>query len=360
MADLLPLGVHLGLRHRAHIADPGLGYTSVVDIFLSAIEWWNDSAHNPLRDPPEENPAFARGEALHVNVLDGPRVYNRIYGVAPTKRTHPDYLDLVADLQRACAKHGLSAHGLKPELISRLVRAKAPVSILEHQRFLFRKSGKTEISEKDDARIKILYAMMMRSREELKISDRESLTLKQALTGALTEVSVFWEDDAGIRQRARFDLLKPNFTGDLKSITQWKKANFDKALLSEIILRGYMVQAAHYHHGRHALRQAVAEGRVFGGNKTQRKRLERIAEADLWAWLFIFGKMDGAPQVKGIVIRPDASTQFDRAMQQREEALTMYLYHKEFHGGLDTPWFDPNVVIEPEESDWPMFSVLGQ
>lgn len=360
MADLLPLGVHIGLRHRDHIADSGLGYTAIKDIFLSPIEWWDASEHNSFREPPEEKDAFDRGEALHVHTLDGPKVYKRVYGIAPTKKTHPDYLDLVDSLQRACAAHGLSNHGLKSDLIARLVRAKAPVKILEHERSLFRRSGKKEIGERDDARIKILYAMMMRSRDELKISDRESLTLKQALTGALTEVSVFWEDGEGIRQRARFDILKPNFSGDLKSITHWKKSNFDKALLSEIIHRGYMIQCAHYHEGRHELRRAVAEGRVFGGNKTQRKRLDRIAEADLWAWLFVFGKMDGAAQVKGIIIRPETSGQFAKAKTQREEALAMYLYHRELHGGLDRPWFDPNVVFEPEETAWPQFSVLGQ
>lgn len=355
------LGVHLNQRHTDYLQDHGHGYSAVKDLFLNPIEWWDGSVHNPLREIDEDKEkkrAFIRGGALHSYVLDGERMYRRLYGVMPNEETHPDALDLVRDLEAACRGAGLDTRGLKADLIERLVRAKVDVELLPVLRTLFHRSGKTDIGQRDDFRIQMLHRMMVRSAEELRLPDGDHLTLKDALNKALTEVSVYWIDADGIRQRARFDILKPRFTGDLKSITQWKKSNFKGALLREIILRGYMIQAAHYHEARKQLRIAVDEGRVFGGNKTQRKLLERIARSESWAWVFIFAKMDGAPQVRGIVISPE-SGQFVKAQQQREEALANFLWHLSFHGGLDRPWFDPDVVWEPNENEWPMFSVLG-
>lgn len=365
MADLVEhdLGVHLNQRHEDYLQDHGHGYTAVKDLFLSPVEWWEDSVHNPLREEKneEENKlAYRRGAALHTFVLDGERIYDRVYGVRPTRKTHPKALETGRELAQACSDAGLNArYGLKFELIERLLKAGVDVEILPVLQSQFDRSGKKDVTQRDDFRIRMLHRMMMRSATELKLPDGEGITIRDLLHKSLTEVSIYWIDENGIRQRARFDVLKPNITGDLKSITRWKKTNFRQDLLKEVILRGYMIQAAHYHEARIQLRKAVAEGRVFGGNKTQRKLLERIARSDYWAWAFIFAKMDGAPQVKSIVVRQD-SGQFIKAQQQREEALANFLYHLEFHGGLNVPWFDPEVVWEPEEIDWPDFSVLGQ
>lgn len=355
------LGVHLNQRHEDYLQDHGLGYSSVKDLFLSAVEWWETSVHNPLREVDENEEgklAFLRGGALHAYVLDGERKYNRWYGVRPNKASHPEALDTIAELAAECVRMNLSPRGVKSELIHRLIMAKTPKPILEVLQQEFRESGRKAISLVDHTRIVRLSRIMMRSADEMRLLDGQKTTIRDILKGALTEVSVYWVDENGIRQRARFDILKPNLTGDLKSITRWRKTNFRGELLREIIFRGYMIQAVHYHEAREALRKAVAEGRVFGGNKTQRKLLERIARSDYWAWAFIFAKMSGAPQVKGIVVRPD-SGQFQKAQRQREEALANFLYNRELHGGLDVPWYDPEVIWEPAENDWPAFSDLG-
>ena len=373
MTDLVEheLGVHLNQRHEDYLQDHGLGYSSWKDIYLSPPEWWEDSPHNPLREVDENEEqklAFRRGAALHTQVLDGPRVYDRVYGVRPTRRSHPNALETAKKLADACRGAGLDTrYVVKTDLIERLVKAKVDVEILPVLQAQFDRSGKKDISFKDHARIKRLHAMMMRTPAELKLSDDDQETIAQLLKGALTEVSIYWVDEDGIRHRARFDALKPNITGDLKSITRWRKTNFRQELLKEVLLRGYMIQAAHYHRARIELRKAVAEGRVYGGNKTQRKLLERIARSDYWAWVFIFAKMDGAPQVKSIVIHPEypefgvaGDPKFVEARQQLDEAKANFLYYREFHGGIDVPWFDPEVVWEPKEDDWPFMKSLGQ
>lgn len=347
-------GVWLNQRHADYLEDDALGYTAIVDLAASPVEWWHDSKNNPFRPVPPVNLAFARGEALHVRTLYGPKAYDRLYGVNPTLRSHPGYIDLVRDLQEACFKNNLPAVGAKPELIDRLIRAKAPVQLLAAAQREFAKSGKLPIDEADDARIKILWQLIFRSRQELKTNDGEMITAAEALKNALTEVSVFWVDENGIRQRARFDWLKPNISGDLKSITEWRRSDFKVSLLREIIIRGYHVQWAHYDEARRQLCIACDEGRVFGGNKTQRKRLMAIADSAAWSWMWIFAKMDGAPRVRGIIPHPEAG-QYAKAVAIRREALAMYLHHFELFDGLKNPWLDLDVMWEPEETDWPSF-----
>lgn len=349
-------GVHLNQSHEAYLEDCGLGYTGIKENLLSPVEWWDSSVYNPNRPPEPQKKAFNDGTALHVHFLDGLRMYERTYAVMPTRATHPDHLETVAELQMACAEHKLSTAGLHAQLVHTLLKAKAPVKIMEVEREKIRRKGKLFIPPEIDRRIRILHRMAMRSPTELRLPEGDHMTLAQAFKNALTEVSVYWVDENGIRQRARFDLLKPNFTGDLKSITDWRKGDFKRGLLREMILRGYMIQKAHYDEARRQLRKAVAEGRVFGGNKTQRKRLEEIARAESWTWLAVFAKMDGAAQVRGIIINSDIK-QSEKAVIQREEALTMHLYYKEFFEGYEAAWFDPDVIWEPEDTDWPAFSV---
>lgn len=353
-----PLGVHLGQSHDAYIQDVGLGYSALKLLASNAIEWWDQSVYNPLRPPEKVNAGQYRGTALHVHFLDGLRVYNRTYGILPTKESHPDHLEGARELIAALVARKLPTTGLVEELENRLIASKAKprAKLLRVARDRFNRSGRKHILRADDARIRILHRIATRSREAVNLPDGEHVTLKQAFHGALTEVSVYWIDENGVRQRARFDFMKPNFTGDLKAITEWKASDFKQSLLREAVIRGYVLQWVHYDEGRRQLRIACDEGRVFGGTPAQRKKLAYIAEADEWGWLWVFAKMEGAPQVRGIA-PPRNAGQYAKAIEQREKALTNYLFYRELFG-LESMWIDPLVVWQPEESDWPSWSVL--
>jgi hypothetical protein len=362
------LGCHLNLRHDSYIQDSGLGYGALVENLKSPIEYWHASAWNPLRPTPPENKGFLQGTAAHTKFLDGVKVYDKVYGVRPSRATHPRALVTTTEISAELRKRKLSTSGLKPELVRRLADADPTLPILDNLQAQFERSGKIGLPLEIDFAITQLHAMAMKTREEMRLPDGSQLTIREALAGGLAEVSVFWIDENGIRQRARFDKLKPNVTIDLKTITDWKKSDFRKSLLRETILRGYVVQAAHYDEARRQLRIAVAEGRVWGGNKTQRKMLERIARAETWGWMWIFAKMNGAPQVKGIVLprvlpweidanNPQTSTQYNEAVQQRATALLQYQYYKDFFG-LENAWFDTEIIWVPQHDDWPPFLSL--
>jgi len=348
-------GVYLNLRHDEYIADRAIGYTSLKQLYANPVEWWFASAWNPLRPPEPPKPAFHRGEACHVARLDGLKVYNKIYGRMPTGATHPTWADTIPELQALCVKRSLPKHyAVKEDLVDRLVRAKVKEKILAIEQRKFFRTGKKAISETDDNAIRMVQRMVMRTRQQLRLPEGETLTLRQAFMGGLHETSIFWVDDNDIPQRARFDKLKANATIDVKSITDWKKSDFKRSLLKEAVIRFYVVQWAHYDIGRQELRKAVDEGRVFGGTAAQRKKLEVIADAETWSWAWCFAKLDGAPQVKGIV--PDREgPQYKKAVEQRNEALTQFLFYRETFG-MESQWFDPQVVWVPDALDWPSWA----
>lgn len=350
------LGVHITLRHEAYLKDPGLGYSSVKDILINPVEWWEQSAWNPLRKPEGDKKAFRYGEAAHVHFLDGPKAYDKIYGVEPSPEFFPRHLAGGEQLRQACRDLGLSASGTLPELERRLKAADPEIQLFSDEVARWRASGRRPVPFDVDAQIRRLYRMSQLTAQDLNLGHGEIMTLEDAIKGGLFEVSVFWEDDSGVRHRARFDYLKPNASLDLKTITDWKKPDFRRSLLSEVILRGYVIQAAHYDVARQELRRAVDEGRVFGGNKKQRALLERIARADAWAWVWIFLKMNGAPQVKGIVLDKEGM-QFSKAVRQREEGISKFVFHREFFG-MERPWIDTEIVWNPAEDDWPLNSIL--
>ncbi len=363
-----PLGVHLRQRQSDYLLDSGLGYTMVKNMVISPVEAWHNSPWNPLRPPQPENRGQYQGTAAHVAFLDGMKMYQRLYGVAPCAETHPNALDGVREMMDVLRGAGLTTTGLKPDLIARLLHHKVPVEILDVERAKFARSGKLPLKPEMHRAILQVHAMAMRTPQELLLPDGSKMTIRQALKGALNEVSVFWVDDNGIRQRARFDFLKPLFTGDLKTITEWGQADFRISLLREIILRGYMIQVVHYDEARRQLRKAVDEGRVFGGTKTELKLLERIAREDEWGWMWIFAKMAGAPQVKGIVLEKPGennpgldggAAQYLKAEQQRNTGLLNFQYYRDWLG-LETPWFDTEIIWTPQHTDWPSFSVLPE
>ena len=98
------------------------------------------------------------------------------------------------------------------------------------------------------------------------------------------------------------------------------------------------------------------KGRETIKNRKQfKKKSARLQEDSLCRRnLFI-----SSPQVKAIVIYP-GSPQWVRAEQASDTALANYIFYRDFHGGVDVPWFDPEVVWEPADTDWPFSSVLGE
>jgi hypothetical protein len=350
-------GVYLHMSEEAYFADWALGSSSIKDLHTSPPDWWWGSPFNELAPPAKDTKATNFGTAFHVAMLEGMDVFRVVYGVLPSKYDNPTALDTIDEMKTWLKLNSEKVSGSKDELIAR-IRANpnsAGVKILAEIQAEWLLKGKKPLSRDDFNKIHLMERVLMGTPEQ-------PTKLGRAFTGGLSEVSVFWTDENGVRQRARFDKLKPNATIDLKTFSNWQGREFNKAMLREASIRGYPVQAAHYEEARIQLRRLVSEGKVFApvGAEKELEVLQAIAASDRWKWCWVFHKTDGAPRAKGVIM--DWKTKhagiFQLAQQVRQEALANFIYYKNLFGlGGDLPmWNDPETIWEPEAEDFPMYA----
>ena len=352
-------GIYIGLSFEPYLADPALGSSVWKVLKDSAPEWWWGSHFNTLVDrksrSDEERRFQLMGQATHVALCEGIGAYQEAFGVLPSKQSHPDALDTAEELRRACDERGLPKAGDKSQLIQRLLQWDPDLEILDRLQAEWRLAGKRALTQAEDARIRLLHAVAMRSPEEIEMAGGEKVSLREAFEGGLTELSVFWTDDDGVRHRARFDKLKRRATVDLKTIGR-PITNFKGALLQEIVNRGYLYQAVRYDEARRQIPRLLKAGLVFGGSADDHKYLELCAGEENWAWVNVFVKMTGAPQMRAIPVDREGP-QYRRAAQDIEEGYANFLsYRATFGLEPGRMWFDPDVIWTPETEDWPLYA----
>ena len=382
-------GIYLNLPQLDYLNDWALSYSAFKTLLSSPPDWHWESVFNRLVDnvKRKETPAMRFGSALHAALLEGMPVYERKFGIVPTQADHPKALRTVEEIRHAIKTLGASPKGNKPQLIDQLLqlnpRAKILDAIVDEWRQTHR--GVTELNREEDTQIRLMVQLARRHPE-----------LASAFSGnGLSEVSVFWTDINDVRQRARFDRVKPNASIDLKTFSNWQGRDFKKALLREAALRMYDLQANHYDVARHEMKRLAEEGAVFlcfdekeedvdgvrwgvvidnDGEVLRERELKKdeetqtlIVPADeetiarvrevlatpVWEWVWIFYKTDGAPTAQPV--RLDRKTKaFERGGDLRQGALTSFLYFKGMFD-LDRMWVRLDPMWTPDDEDWPFF-----
>jgi hypothetical protein len=285
-------GVYFGMPEADYHGDAALGSGDVKRLAYSPADYWFDSPLNPLREA-DGDPTTAQifGRAVHSNVLEGRSVFDRQY--APC-----DY------------PGNIKAGKVERELIAVL--------------------GKTALKRADFDRIQQASAMI-----------RANPYLSDAFSGGRAEVSVFWVKD-GVRKKCRLDYVKVRATVDLKSIRNSRSIEFSEACRRAISEYRYDVQVEHYREGREAMRKLIAAGNVSG--EVDPAWLQSVADADAFAWVFVFWQAEGAPLTWACSISPgNGIHDIARATITRAEAN--YRSHME-QFGPDTPWVVASPVNE--------------
>jgi hypothetical protein len=364
-------GVYLSMREEPYFADWALGFTGLKLLLSSPPDWWWQSPFNQLvphqERGEEESKAMRFGSAVHTALLESMDVFSAVYGVMPDKFTHPRALDTTTQLKERLGQIGEKISGNKPELIERLLAADPSAVILEEIQQAWLAEGRKPLSRVEFNKIHLMERVLMGPIDP-ETKERRLTALGKAFQGGLSEVSVFWTDENGIRQRARLDKLKPNATIDLKTFSNWQGRDFQQAMLRDAAIKLYHMQAAHYEEARRQLRRLVGEGKVFAPNPSNPelkakvaadlKLLEEIAAADHWRWVWVFYKTDGAPRAKGVIMnwqKEHAGIHEDGAFK-RTVALANFVQYREFFG-LDPEgpmWADPEQLWTPDTVDWPM------
>jgi len=200
-------GIYIGLPADEYHGDEALGSTDI------------RALRRGIKFVHQDTPATVLGTAMHMLVLDGRDAFNAAYHRRPG-----EYADM--------------STGDKSKM-TKALKAEYPFM---------------EILPAED------YDLCV---DSLKIIDGNP-DLAGCMLGGLSEVSVFWERD-GFRLKCRFDKLKLNGVGDLKTIANERHKNLEEACLYDIKYRQYGMQAAHYLDGRSRLPALLKNGCVYDG-----------------------------------------------------------------------------------------------
>jgi len=298
-------GIYFGLDEDLYHADASCGSTDMRNLWLGAPDYWWSSKFNPNRDEDgdDNTPARIRGSAMHRLVLEGETAFDREYARGPD--------------------HDSSMTPAEKGALTKAANKKTA------------ETGRTCLPAKAYDRVIVASAMITRNPH-----------LKTALTGGMSEVSIFWREKSPVQGevpcKARIDFLKPRGLGDLKSITNIRKIEFKRACRDAIANHRYDMQAAHYMRGRSHVVEFIADGCVHGDHDPN--FLRKVAVERTFGFQFIFFQAAGAPSTFSTILSP-ANPVIELASLDLDRALLSYVeYMKEF--GSNQVWLD---LSRPEE-----------
>ncbi len=326
-------GVYLNLPHADYLSDPALGSSGLKELAYNPALYWFNSPLNPHYVPDCSTKAQVVGTAFHTMALEGPKAFHDRFIMEPG----PAYMRTVAELNFFLTEREAKQQKLKADAIKAVLALDPAAKIYDVAVAAATDAGKQILKEDD-------YVRIVRASEAILANP----ALAPAIAGeGRSEVSVFWTEEVDgvpIRLKARFDRLKPRAVIDLKSTRPTFGRSFDQECRRAIVNYRYDLQAYHYLKARAKFAEHWAAGRVAGlpDNDGQAGKAatwaRACAEADAYAFVFIFWANDGAPLTWGGSLSPDNPI-FEISGRDRDHALRAYARCvKQFEPGQ--PWLE--------------------
>lgn len=309
---LLPDGVYVGLKPETYFAQDRLGSTDLAILHNRPADWFYSSRHNPHRPDRESTEEMDFGSALHVLLLEGEEAYRATVVIRPDtyEDTKTGEIKPWNGNANVC-KAWLEEHDVPGVLI---------------------------ITDDANRRVRHMAALIQNHPD-----------LGGPMQAGLSEVSVLWTNDQGVKLRARFDKLLPRFVVDLKTYGGDGRGNSTTQECMALVAKRHMdVQRFMYFQARQAMAELLKDGLLRGAAPAQAEWLQKVAKVDDWRWCWIFyrrrdDKRGHAPIVKPI-IRSHFDASFESGRQKVEVALANYRTFVD-RFGFETPW----AVVEPAE-----------
>lgn len=249
---LLADGIHFGLSDELYHADPALGSSNIRRLRQSVFEFWYESTMNPQRPRAKETDALVVGKAVHKIVLEGRKPFDAAY----VRRPDDDE----------------GATGSEKGATTKAANAAAE------------KIGKESLHGDDYDRALVAGAII-----------HQHPDLEGAFTNGMPEVSLFFTDAHGVRQKVRWDYLKIRGFGDIKTIANERRKPIAEACRWAIKDYRLDMQMGHYLRGRTMLARLVGDGAVFGDHDAT--WLKKVAASKEHAGQLVFLQKTGAPLV---------------------------------------------------------------
>ena len=293
-------GIYFGLHEGRYHALPALGSSNKKALIgdVSAF-WWNSWMNDARGAFERDSPALFFGTALHVFVLYGRQEFFARYG----RCTEPGNVKAGKD-ERA----RFEAFGMIPMPVENFDRIAAAGTMIRANRHIH-----------------------------------------GAFSGGASEVTVIYDTIVAgetVREKARFDYLKPRAITDLKSHSPQEGLRFSTSCHRAIDKFDYSLQAAAYMQARARLAGFVADGAVYGDHDSDWLKL--VADQPEWAFCLIFWSSTGAPQTWGGTFSPNNPLIREAEMRIDQALLRFVECRQKF--GTDEPWIEPEPLdeIDPE------------
>lgn len=351
----LPDGIYPNLPAAIYHADPALSASGIKDLLVSPLTYWVRSALNKDKEPDEDTPAQAFGEASHKRIVEGAAAFHAAYAVWPSVTDHPGALATVDDIKGRLRDLALPLSGNKPDLIERL-RAADPESVFWEDI--------TTAFEADNQHKKRASKDMFEDIERRAKLIEADPAVRGAFTGGMPEVSIFWRAGDGTRRKIRMDYLRPGFVVDLKTFSNPFNKPVDTAIAHTTANYRHGIQARWYCEGYAAGHDLV---RRFGKDSFKGE----ASVADDWVaafkskpaarFFFVFVESGKVPNVRVRELGPKnqdgtESLTWNAAGSLINQSLIDYHnYMATF--GPDKPWAPPSASRLFNDEEFPMWSL---
>lgn len=367
MTDIpqLPDGLFLNLPEEVYFGQIGrMGSSDLAALFLRGPGYWWSSDMNPDRpNEDDDTPAKEFGKGLHAIILEGEDVYASRVATYPDKdverKKHgKNFCVTVKDIME-----GLEARGFNPkanqgkDFLVEYSRSRAPDLIMWDTlaaAWELANKGKIKVTDVEDRQIRIMAAAV---RNHPEIGPLFQFGPEHV---PLSEVSIFWTDEHGLRRRARLDQMLPQTIIDLKTLQNTSGRPLSFAAGDHVAKYAYYVQLADHHVARKYAYRFIGEGKVHDGVPKQDRddvtdaKFERElawikrfpAEAPHWDYCWLqYVKPDAKKGIAPIIFpwgEDYGSPLHMQGIRARRQAIQTYREClKQF--GPDTPW----IRVEP-------------
>ena len=353
-------GLYFDLNDEEYHADTALSASGVVNLLVSPLTFWVNSAFNPEREDVSSE-AKERGRAFHTRLLEGEERYDALYAAPPDIADYPDALDGAETLRAKCADLEIKKGGTIAELCGRIHEADPDAVLwpLVMAEFRDDNGGKTII--KPD-----LAQDIHRKARIVEMHD----SAKKAFRGGWPEVSAFWFDETGVPMKARFDYLKARAVVDLKTFTNSLGLPVDAAIARAVANYRYHVKAALYMDAVEAMKELIRDqgpdvvhGAENGYGRPSVDWLEAFLDPAPHAFVFVFLEAGAVPNVR---VR-----EFRRTVTGAKSGATANLYWQSgyaayrqgvesyrdclAHYGPGLPWIAPEPMRPFADEDFPVW-----
>lgn len=344
-------GIYFGMPEDEYHADPALGSSSIKELVRDPTEFQYARRLKALEtEEAEEKAHLTLGTAMHKRILEGRAAYESMFCPEMDPALVKDALDTTAQIREWLDARDVKAPSklTKGDLIKLALEIDSAVPIKDVIRQTWQEDhiGQTPLPMKMWDKVE-LAAQWLQQNPILAPFMEDG-----ALTDGAPEVSIFYEDEGGVRLKARLDRLLSSCVVDLKSFSPKMAAKVGHTIKKVIENECYDLQEAAYQRAIAHAKPLFEAGKVFGAHPDPDLLRDVFSLTSKPKWFWVFVKTAGAPQSR--VVEWKSVFAAGTAMERVEAAISNYRRLRDLHGEV-ADWPPSESYIALTDSDLPSY-----